>query len=164
MGQYRTGTVDVINGSLTVIGHGTAFLANVSIADFFKVSGINTIYVVATVDTDTEITLTSTWAGSTLTNQEYQIATDWTTNYNFGEIWAGDKDWPYWLTNSLRQIDQRLKDLSDRIETKATTTTTSTSSTSSTASTTSTTSSTMSTTSSTMSTTTSSSSTTTTAP
>lgn len=129
MGQYRIGTVNVANGSATVIGHGTAFVANVTIGDSFKVFGINVIYSIDSIESDTELTLTANWAGVTLVNQEYQIAIDRTTYYSFGEIWAGDKDWPYWLTQTLRQIDQELKTLSDRIETKGTTTTSTTSST-----------------------------------
>ncbi len=160
MGQYRIGTVDVTNGSKTVIGHGTVFLTKVSVADSFKVASIDSIYSVGLIVSDTELTLASNWVGATATGQSYQVGVDRTTFFAFGEIWAGDKDWPYHLTQTIRRIDQIIKHIADKAQyttttmttSTTTTTTSSTISTSSTSSTISTTSSTISTTSSTSST------------
>ena len=142
MPQYKTGTVSVTNGSATVTGSGTLWLANVSAGDRFKVKAINTTYEIASVDSDTQITLNVNWEGATLIQQNYQINIDRTTNYDFPKIIDEDEDWQYWWTLALRDIDTKLKDVCERIETRATTTSSST-----TSSTTSTTSSTTSTTS-----------------
>jgi len=105
MSQYQTGTVDVTNGSQTVTGTATEFLTYVSVGDLFKVTDVSAHYTVAAVATDTSLTLTANWAGSTLTNQTYQIVRDFTPTNYFPEIWPGDKDWPYHLTTALRMID-----------------------------------------------------------
>ena len=36
MGQYQTGTANVTNGSQTVTGNGTSWLANVTVGDIFN--------------------------------------------------------------------------------------------------------------------------------
>lgn len=155
MSQYQEGSVNVTSGSNVVTGNGTLWDTNnaVLVGDAFKVEGFQTTYEVASVDSDTQITLVSNYGEATETYQPYQITRDFTTNYSFREINKGDKDWPFHYTHAIRAIDTQMKLLADRIKTKATTTTTTTSSsTSSTISTTSSTSSTLSTTSSTSST------------
>lgn len=124
-GQYRTGSASVTNGSAVVTGSSTEWLANVQAGDLFKVKDINTIYEILSVDSDLQITLKIPWAGSTLTYQEYMITVDFTTYHKLTEVWAGDRDWPYHLTNTIRLIDQKLQWLVDRIQSFATTTTTS---------------------------------------
>ncbi len=126
MSQYRTGTVTVTNGSAVVTGEGTLWDVNVSVSDIFKVENINTTYKVLSVDSDTQITLTSNWAGSTLTVQNYQMIGDFTDNFSLSEVWLGDKDWQYHLTETLREIDRLLYWLYDRVASSATTTTTTT--------------------------------------
>ena len=155
MAQYKIGTVNVTNGSAVVTGNGTLWLSNISVLDIFVVRDIVANYTILTVDSNTQITLSTNYTGATATYQSYQIIRDFTDNYSFPEINFGDKNWPYGLTIALVSVDLQIKRLSDRIETKGTTTTTTTttsSSTSSTISTTSSTSSTISTTSSTSST------------
>ena len=49
MAQYKTGTVAVTNGSGTVTGTATLFVANVTVGDIFTVVGDNTFYQVASV-------------------------------------------------------------------------------------------------------------------
>ena len=105
MSQYQTGTVDVTYNSQSVTGIGTLWLANVSIGDLFMVRGINTHYEVASIPTNTSLTLNSVWAGSTLTGQDYEITRDFTTNYDLIEICVGDKDWPFHMTKNFRDID-----------------------------------------------------------
>jgi hypothetical protein len=124
MSQYITGSVDVTNASNVVSGNGTLWNTNnaVQAGDVFMVDGVYTDYEIASVDSDTQITLTANWAGSTLTYQSYQITRNFTPNYNFREIHKGDREWPFHYTEALRDIDTQMKTLSDRIETKATTT------------------------------------------
>jgi hypothetical protein len=111
MGQYRTGTVSVTAGSAVVSGNGTTWLTNVEVGDSFKVSEIDAIMDVQSVDSDTQITLTTPWSGSTLADQGYQICRDFTPNLSLPEIWAGDRDWPFHLTQALRKIDDILNQI-----------------------------------------------------
>ena len=74
---YVTGTVDVTNGSAIVVGIGTSWLTNLKVGDEFH-SGTsgqrdpNAIwYVIQTVDTDLQITLTTNYAEGTLSGQNY---------------------------------------------------------------------------------------------
>lgn len=105
MSQYRTGTVSVTNGSPIVSGSGTAWIENVSIGDAFKIESENVVYSVASVDSDNQITLSTNYVGVTASGLTYQIVVDFTPNLELPEIWAGDIDWPYHLTQGLRRID-----------------------------------------------------------
>ena len=108
MSQYQTGTVTTEQGTNKVSGESTKWLANVNIGDVFKVSGGNATYVVGLVSTDGTLSLTSDYVGTSVSGESYQIVRDFTPNYDIPEIWVGDKDWPYHLTQGLRIIDQYL--------------------------------------------------------
>jgi len=108
MSQYTTGHVAATNGSAVITGTSTLWLANVSTGDTFKIEDIDAVYDIGSVDSDTQITLTANWAGATTSGESYQITRDFTSNENLLEIWKGDKDWPYHLTQSLRKIDTAL--------------------------------------------------------
>jgi len=105
MSQYRTGTVSVTNGSATVTGSGTSWLTNVEAGDLFKVKSENVIYTIASVNSNTQLTLSTNYAGSTASGLEYQIVRDFTPNLSLPEVSPGDIDWPVHLTQSLRKID-----------------------------------------------------------
>lgn len=70
---YRTGTISVPNGSTTLTGSGTAFVANVS-AGMMVVANNQVIGEVAAVVSNTQITLAVAYAGTTLTGANYAIA------------------------------------------------------------------------------------------
>ena len=106
--QYRTGLVSVTNNSDTVTGSSTSWLSNVEAGDSFKVKDIDAVYSIIDVVNDGQLQISPAWAGSTLTDQEYQICRDFTPQFDIPEIWAGDVDWPYWLTVGLRKIDDVL--------------------------------------------------------
>jgi len=107
--QYKIGTVDVTNASATVVGYNTLWLANVQAGDSFKIRGENVIYTVASVDTNTQLTLSSTYVGDSASGVNYQITKDFTDNLGLTEIWAGDIDWPYHLTAGvIRKLDNLL--------------------------------------------------------
>jgi len=108
MSQYQTGTIITEQGTPKVSGESTEWLANVAIGDVFKVSGVNATYTVGLISTNTTLSLTSNYAGVSVSGESYQIIRDFTDNYNIPEIWIGDKDWPYHLTQGLRIIDQYL--------------------------------------------------------
>ena len=63
MSQYLAGTANVTNGSATVTGTNTLWLANVTAGDSFTVAGDGVMYYVASVDTDTQVTLSAPYAG-----------------------------------------------------------------------------------------------------
>jgi len=105
MGQYSLGTVTVTNASATVAGVSTVWIGNINIGDLFKVKGEDALYNIGAVTDNTTLSLTSVYAGTTKASQNYQITVDFTPNMEIPEIWAGDIDWPYHLTQGLRIID-----------------------------------------------------------
>jgi len=108
MSQYQTGTIITEQGTNKVSGESTAWLANAAVGDVFKVSGVDATYNVGLVSSNTTLSLTSNYAGPSVSGEAYQIIRDFTDNYNIPEIWIGDKDWPFHLTQGLRIIDQYL--------------------------------------------------------
>lgn len=112
MSQYNTGSVNVTNGSASVVGVDTQWDAGM-VGGNFKVSGVAALYTVLAVNSATSLTLSTAYTGSTDTNANYQIITDFTTNYNFPEIHAGDREWAYHLNEALRMIDAKIKEIED---------------------------------------------------
>lgn len=76
---YTTGTISVTNGSAVVTGSGTAFTGNVSVGDEIGIGKLlnrstdfpSVFYTVLTVDSDTQLTLTTNYAGATASAQSY---------------------------------------------------------------------------------------------
>lgn len=98
---YTTGTVNMVNGSATVVGVGTAFVANVNTGatpDGFLIDGEGVYYTVLSVTDDTHLTLSVNYAGTTGDGKSYQVARDWDALLGFAEIQPGDPNWPYLLT------------------------------------------------------------------
>jgi hypothetical protein len=73
MAWYRDGTVNVQNGDNTVIGVGTAFVANVNVGDLFTLQAGQYNYEVVAVISDTELTLDRNYEQSNQSNQNYSI-------------------------------------------------------------------------------------------
>jgi len=79
MKEYTTGTVSVTNGSKVVTGSGTDFSSNVSAGDYFRIDGDGTgsasvWYKIDSVDSATQITLETAYAGTTQSGVEYTIS------------------------------------------------------------------------------------------
>lgn len=74
---YTTGTVTVTNGSATVTGSGTSWntSSNVLADDKFN-AGEAGFYRIASVDSDTQITLATAFAGTTAAGATYEIRRD----------------------------------------------------------------------------------------
>lgn len=72
MAWYKTGTISVTNGSATVTGTGTAFVANVR-AGYGLVGPDGRTYEVAAVVSNTQLTLAGNYQGSTASGQSYAI-------------------------------------------------------------------------------------------
>ena len=79
MAQYKAGTATVVNGSAVVSGSGTQWLANVQAGDSFVMAGVSLVYDVASVDSDTQLTLTAPYGGTGKTGA-YAIQRDFTTD------------------------------------------------------------------------------------
>lgn len=103
MGQYKIGTVTTTNGSTVVTGDGTSWLANVSVGNGFVVSGLPLIYDVASVDSDTQITLLTPWSGETGSGKAYAIHRDFTSG-GIPELSQGDIETATILTRVVRRI------------------------------------------------------------
>jgi hypothetical protein len=70
--DYATGTVAVTNGSRTVTGTGTAWGANVDPGMLLRLAG--RYYVVASVNSDTSLTLAEAYEGTTASAQAYTLS------------------------------------------------------------------------------------------
>lgn len=80
---YSEGTIDVTNGSPTVTGTGTKFIAEVKAGDIFIRDGDIAIYYVASNPvSDTSLTLTGNYGGVTGTDLAYAVVRDFTTPDN----------------------------------------------------------------------------------
>lgn len=71
--DYSTGTVSVTNGSKTVTGASSVWLANTDAGMLLKVAGAGRYYPVASVDSDTQLTLVDAYEGSTAATQAYAL-------------------------------------------------------------------------------------------
>jgi hypothetical protein len=111
MSQYKTGTATVTNGSATVTGSGTLWSANVSAADSFTIAGDGVMYDVASVDSDTQVTLSVAYAGSTASGAVYTIARDFTSPDDFPELTTGDIETPTIITRALRKIQSKFSSI-----------------------------------------------------
>lgn len=70
--SYRVGTASVANGSAAVTGIGTSWLTNAQQGDFF-IGADGSIGEVLTVNSNTSITLVTTWPGTTQVSGTYFI-------------------------------------------------------------------------------------------
>ena len=107
MSQYSTGTASVTNGSATVTGSGTLWLANVSAGDSFTVAGDGVMYDVASVDSDTQVTLSVAYAGVTASGVVYAIGTGFTVPDSFPEMSQGDIETATIFTRGMRKIQSK---------------------------------------------------------
>jgi hypothetical protein len=71
--NYTTGTLSTTLGSKTVTGAGTLWAANADAGMFLKI-GTERYYVIASVDSDTQVTLTEAYEGSTGGGKAYTLS------------------------------------------------------------------------------------------
>ncbi|MEA1651847.1 hypothetical protein UAJ10_22885 [Nitrospirillum sp. BR 11164] len=76
MTQYTTGTITLTNGSATVTGMGTVWLANLAPGALLTVSEDDPVAVVAAVTADGSLTLETPWPGASYTNTAYEAVRD----------------------------------------------------------------------------------------
>jgi len=108
MAQYKTGSVTVTNGSQTVTGLGTLWSSEVSSGDIFTVVGENAWYEVGSVDSDTQITLSASYAGTSASGAAYAITRDFTTNYGWPYPQKGDIETASLIKRAFEDIDAKL--------------------------------------------------------
>ena len=102
--QYKTGTASVTNGSAAVTGSGTLWSANVSAGDSFTIASTGVVYDVASVNSNTSITLSVAYAGPTASGSVYAIGTSFTVPDNFPEMSQGDIETATIFTRAMRKI------------------------------------------------------------
>ena len=119
MSQYLAGTASVTNGSATVTGSGTLWSANVSAADSFTIAGDGVMYDVASVDSDTQVTLSAPYAGTTASGVVYAIGTGFTVPDSFPEMSQGDIETATIFTRAMRTIQSKFSGIVSDISGKA---------------------------------------------
>lgn len=105
MAQYKTGSVTVTNGSATVTGLGTLWSAEVSAGDIFTIVGSNAWYEVASVASNTSLTLTANYGGTSASGASYAITRDFTTNNGWPYPQKGDIETASLIKRALTDID-----------------------------------------------------------
>ena len=108
MAQYKTGTVAVTNGSTTVTGTGTAWIANIAAGQLFVVQGVNLVYQIATVNNNASLTLVEPYEGATASAAAYLVVRDYTTNYSLPLLQPGDLMTGLLVNRALTAIDTDL--------------------------------------------------------
>lgn len=79
MSQYKTGTVSVTNGSATVTGSGTLWSTEIAAGQWFGVDADGVTYQVSAVGSDTQLTLSTNYAGTTGSGKTYFVVRDYTS-------------------------------------------------------------------------------------
>lgn len=105
MAQYKTGTVSVTNGSATVTGSGTLWSGEIAAGDLFTIVGDNAWYEVASVGSNTSITLSANYAGTTGSGKSYAISRDFTTRLGLPYPQKGDIETASIIKRAFEQID-----------------------------------------------------------
>lgn len=71
--DYSTGTVAATFGSKVITGTGTLWSANVDAGMLLRIGGTSRYYVVQSVDSNTQLTMTEAFVGSTVSGQAYAL-------------------------------------------------------------------------------------------
>lgn len=111
--QYSFGTINVTNGSATVTGNGTAFIANVFPGNSFTVVSTGIIYDVASIVSNTELTLSTPYQGPTSTEEFYTIHVGFTSPDNFPLLTQGDIETATILSRAINKIQERFNLVGD---------------------------------------------------
>lgn len=106
---YSTGTVSITNGSSTVTGSGTAFLANARIGDGIVIQGSTAMHEIIGIASDTSLTIRPGYTGTTGSGRQFAVAPmlgydkDLSDAFNeirlqFGDTLSALKPWAYAAT------------------------------------------------------------------
>jgi hypothetical protein len=100
MSWYREGKINLVNGSVDVVGVGTAFKSEVRFSDILLVNGVLTEIVRA--ESDTKLKLATAWTGANLTGVPFAIIRNLTNASNFDLM----KKIEEFLTDRQRTLDE----------------------------------------------------------
>lgn len=107
--QYKIGTCTVTNGSAVITFSGTALTGYVQVGDLFWTAGSGILPTpIASVDSDTQITLTAAWAGPTATGITYRIFTGDTTDNGLALLQEGTGGWMKLFNRNMWLLDDWL--------------------------------------------------------
>ena len=109
MSQYKTGTATVVNVSAVVSGIGTQLPANIQSGDSFVMTGVGLVYDVASVDSDTQLTLTAPYGGTGKAGA-YAVQRDFTSD-GIPEMAQGDVETAAIFTRAMRKLQGLLGQL-----------------------------------------------------
>ena len=91
--QYKEGVCSVENGSAVVAGVDTLWEASIIAGNVFKLDlDGDACYEIASVDSDTQITLSVTYQGATAATQGYMVQRSFTPAYGLARPFQGDAD------------------------------------------------------------------------
>jgi len=113
MPQYRVGTVNVTNGSAIVIGTNTTWLTNAGAGNGFTIQNSGVSYTVASVQSDTQITLSSNYGGTTGSGLSYVLFSSFTYPDNIAEIAKNDIETATIITRSFRKIQDLVSNIAN---------------------------------------------------
>ena len=108
MSQYSTGTVTTTSGSNIVTGSSTLWVANASVGDIILIGSVTAWYEIASVDSDTQLTLTANFS-TTYGGTSYVITRDYTVNLDFPLINTGDLHGADILRRAIIEIDAAIQ-------------------------------------------------------
>lgn len=114
MAQYKQGLASTTAGSTTVTFSGTELLTYATVGGLFCIDGDNTTYTIASIVSDTELTLTAPYP-ETKTSVAFTITNDFTPNYNLPLIDSGDRNTAPIVKDDMTKIDQQMKENADGV-------------------------------------------------
>ena len=110
MAQYKVGTASVTNGSNVVTGTGTSWLSEVTVGNSFLMVGVDTVYSIASVDSNTQVTLEESWAGADKSGS-YAIGRDFEPITGAPEMSQGDIETATIFTRAIRKLASAISGL-----------------------------------------------------
>lgn len=105
---YTTGTVSVTNASAVVTGSDTAFSSNVTTSDVF-LGPDGEYYAITSVDSDTQVTLSRVYGGTTASGQTYTVYLDGHPQYLPKS--GGTVDGPITMGDAIAMGDSKITGL-----------------------------------------------------
>lgn len=112
MSQYTTGTASVTQNSRVVTGQGTGWTSQIAAGQLFSFQNENVWYEIASIDSDTALTLKTDYLGATKASVQYVVHRDFTPNNAYPIPAYGDKNTTGLLKETLLKLDAALASLS----------------------------------------------------
>jgi len=111
MAQYRVGTISVTSGSADISGHSTLW-DSIGIEDgsLINLEGNAGWYYIASVISNTSLTLTAPYSGNTAASQSYVIVRDY-LDYDIPLMLRGDVNWTSIFNEAMLKIKIQLDEI-----------------------------------------------------